>query len=117
MAEPINPVDPAITTRIGAQGESTRGGTLAMEYKNQPIVPIIAYSAASLIGVSRITENRHWISDVFAGAALGYFTGRLVVNNYHRYAKLKAPKQKNNSVSLNLQYNFGRLMPGLVYRF
>lgn len=89
----------------------------AMEYKNHPIVPIIAYSAASLIGLSRISENRHWISDVFAGAALGYFTGRLVVNNYHRYAKLKAPNQKKNSVSLNLQYNYGRLMPGLVYRF
>jgi len=89
----------------------------AMEYRDRPLVPIIAYSAATLIGLSRITENRHWISDVFVGSALGYFTGRLVVNNYHRYAKLKAPKQKNNSVSLNLQYNFGHVMPGLVYRF
>jgi membrane-associated phospholipid phosphatase len=89
----------------------------AMEYKDRPLVPIIAYSAASLIGLSRITENRHWISDVFAGAALGYFTGRLVVNNYHRYAKLKAPKQKKNTVSFNLQYDFGHVMPGLVYRF
>ncbi len=86
----------------------------AMEYKNKPIVPIIAYSAATLIGLSRITENKHWMTDVFVGAALGFFTGRLVVNNYHRYAKLKAPK---TSLSLNLQYNNGQIMPGFVYSF
>ncbi len=89
----------------------------AMEYKDRRLVPIIAYSAAALIGLSRITENKHWITDVVAGAALGYFTGRHVVNNYHRYAKLKAPNGKKNSVSFNLQYNYGHLMPGLVYRF
>jgi len=89
----------------------------AMEYKDRPLVRIIAYSAATLIGLSRITENKHWTTDVVAGAALGYFTGRHVVNNYHRYAKLKAPNQKKNSVNLNLQYNYGRLMPGLVYSF
>lgn len=86
----------------------------AMEYKNKPIVPIIAYSAATLIGLSRITENKHWMTDVFVGAALGYLSGRLVVNNYHRYAKLKSPKA---SLSLNLQYSNRQLMPGLVYRF
>jgi membrane-associated phospholipid phosphatase len=89
----------------------------AMEYKNVPLIPIISYSAASLIGLSRITENKHWITDVFAGAALGFFTGRKVVNNYHRYAKLKAPNQKKNTVSFNLQYNYGRLEPGVVYDF
>jgi membrane-associated phospholipid phosphatase len=89
----------------------------AMEYKNRPWVPILSYSAASLIGLSRITENKHWATDVLVGAALGYLTGRQVVNNYHRYAKLKAPNQRKNSVSLNLQYNFGHVMPGLVYHF
>jgi len=89
----------------------------AMEYKNHPLIPILSYSAATLIGLSRITENVHWITDVVAGAALGYLTGRQVVNNYHRYSKLKAPKQKKNFVSFNLQYNYHQLMPGLVYNF
>jgi membrane-associated phospholipid phosphatase len=80
-------------------------------------VPVLAYGAASLIGLSRISENKHWISDVFAGAAIGYLSGRLVVNNYHRYAKLKSPGQKKNSLSFNLQYNNGVIMPGMVYRF
>ncbi|HEV7621181.1 MAG TPA: phosphatase PAP2 family protein, partial [Flavisolibacter sp.] len=46
----------------------------AMEYKNTPFIPIFAYSAATLIGLSRITENKHWTTDVLAGAMLGYFT-------------------------------------------
>jgi membrane-associated phospholipid phosphatase len=89
----------------------------AMEYKNRPLIPILAYSAATLIGLSRITENKHWVTDVLTGVAVGYLTGRLVVNNYHRYAKLKAPQQKKNTVSFNLQYNYGVIMPGLTYTF
>jgi len=89
----------------------------AKEYKDIPMVPIISYSVATLIGLSRLTENRHWATDVLAGAALGYLSGRQVVNNYHRYAKLKAPQQKKNSVVFNLDYQFGHVMPGLVYTF
>lgn len=87
----------------------------AMEYRDKPVVPILAYSAATLIGISRITENKHWATDVLTGAALGYLSGRLVVNNYHRYAKLKQPK--SGTVTLNLQYQFGQLLPGVVYHF
>ena len=88
----------------------------AQEYKDKPLIPILSYTVATLIGLSRITENKHWITDVFAGAALGYFTGKQVVNNYHRYAKLKAPNSKKNSVSFNLQYFQGTLLPGIIYR-
>ncbi|MDB5253109.1 MAG: phosphatase family protein [Flaviaesturariibacter sp.] len=86
----------------------------AMEYKNKPLVPIVAYSAATLIGLSRITENKHWITDVVAGAVLGMLTGRQVVNNYHRYSKLKAPKQPGNSVSFTMNMVDGRVQPGVV---
>jgi membrane-associated phospholipid phosphatase len=89
----------------------------AKEYGNKPLVGILSYSAATLIGLSRITENKHWATDVLAGAAIGYLTGKLVVNNYHRYAKLKAPQIKKNTITFNLQYNYGTLMPGLIYTF
>ncbi len=89
----------------------------ALEYRDKPIYPIIAYSAATLIGLSRITENKHWATDVFVGAALGYLTGKEVVNNYHRYSKLKAPNEKKNTITFNLQYAYGHFMPGLVYKF
>jgi membrane-associated phospholipid phosphatase len=89
----------------------------AMEYKNRPWIPVLSYSAATLIGISRITENKHWATDVLVGAALGYLTGRQVVNNYHRYAKLKAPTQNKSTLKFNLEYNFGHVMPGFVYTF
>jgi membrane-associated phospholipid phosphatase len=89
----------------------------AMEYKNKPIIPIIAYSAATMIGLSRITENKHWSTDVLVGAALGFLTGKEVVNNYHRYSKLKASNQKKDTVSFNLNYSYGHFEPGLIYKF
>ena len=93
----------------------------AMEYSNHKIVPVLSYSVASLIGLSRITENKHWASDVFIGGVLGHLIGRQVVNNYHRYAKLKAaqPRMKKvrNSISFSPQYAFGRWLPGFVYTF
>jgi membrane-associated phospholipid phosphatase len=89
----------------------------ALEYKNKPWVPLLTYSAAGLIGLSRITENKHWATDVLAGAALGYVCGRLVVNNYHRYAQLKRPGVQKGTVHFNIQYRFGVLQPGLVYAF
>ena len=90
----------------------------AMEYSDRPIVPILSYSAASLIGLSRITENKHWASDVLIGGILGHLIGRQVVNNYHRYAKLKSEAaKKKNTLSFAPQYQFGQWLPGVVYKF
>ena len=89
----------------------------ALEYKDKPIIPIIAYSAATMIGLSRITENKHWSTDVLVGAALGFLTGKEVVNNYHRYSKLKAPNQRKNTVTFNLNYYSGHFEPGFIYKF
>jgi hypothetical protein len=56
-------------------------------------VGIPAYVAASVVGVSRLRNNVHWLSDVVAGATLGYIVGRTVVwqnnrpMNNERYAK------------------------------
>jgi membrane-associated phospholipid phosphatase len=86
----------------------------AMEYRDRPLVPIIAYSAASIVGLTRITENRHWASDILVGAALGHLCGRQVVNNFHRYARLKRPATRN-TVSFNIQYAGGIMLPGIVY--
>jgi membrane-associated phospholipid phosphatase len=90
----------------------------AMEYKDIKIVPIIAYSAATAIGLSRIVQNQHWASDVLVGAALGFLSGRQVVNNYHRYSKIQIEAaKKKNTLSFNLNYFNGTLMPGCIYTF
>ncbi|MCD6012139.1 MAG: phosphatase family protein [Flavipsychrobacter sp.] len=87
----------------------------AYEYKDQILIPAIAYTAAGLVGISRITENAHWATDVIAGFALGYICGKQVVYNYHRYARLMASKKM--SFNWNLNYSQGVIMPGLVCTF
>ncbi|MCW3087459.1 MAG: phosphatase family protein [Sediminibacterium sp.] len=91
----------------------------AMEYKNKLWVPILSYTAATLIGLSRLTENKHWATDIVAGAALGILTGQQVVNNYHRYALIRKGQLKKpiGSTAFNIGYQQGRFMPGLVFRF
>jgi membrane-associated phospholipid phosphatase len=88
----------------------------AIEYKDQILIPVIAYTAATLVGLSRITQNAHWMTDVFAGAALGYVTGRQVSYNYHRYARLRSGKAKT-ALLFNFQYYDGVFVPGVVYKF
>lgn len=89
----------------------------AMEYGDRPLVPVIAYTSASLIGLSRITENKHWVSDVLAGAALGLLSGRQVVNNYHRFAAIRNASKKKGSLSFSINYDMGVVLPELVYTF
>lgn len=50
----------------------------ASEYKGKIWVPIMSYSLASLVAVSRVYEDEHWASDVVFGAALGFFIGKFV---------------------------------------
>jgi membrane-associated phospholipid phosphatase len=93
----------------------------AMEYSDRPAIKILSYSAASIVGLSRITENKHWASDVLIGGVLGHLIGRQIVNNYHRYAKLKmeqtAAKKKKNTLTFAPTYMYGRWLPGILYTF
>jgi membrane-associated phospholipid phosphatase len=38
------------------------------------------YGSAGLVGAARIYHNKHWLSDVFLGAVIGYMVGDYVVN-------------------------------------
>ncbi len=87
----------------------------AKEYRDRRWVPALAYGAATLVGLSRITENKHWATDVFAGAALGYVTGLQAVNSYHRRFPAKAAHLARH-LNFNLQYSRGSLVPGLIYK-
>src|ERR1035437_52018 len=65
---------------------------VASEYKDKPVVVIIAYTLATLCGLSRINDDEHWASDVLGGAALGWAMGKLIYkkNNWgvKKYSKL-----------------------------
>ena len=51
---------------------------IANQYHDTKWVPVTAYSVAGLVGLSRIYDNKHWLTDVVAGAAVGTLVGNLV---------------------------------------
>ncbi|TAL76684.1 MAG: phosphatase PAP2 family protein, partial [Bacteroidetes bacterium] len=56
----------------------------ASQYNDTKAIPILSYSLASLVGISRLTEHEHWASDVFSGALLGYLCGKQVVSHFKK---------------------------------
>ena len=67
----------------------------AEQYNDTPVVPIISYSIATLVGLSRLTEHQHWSSDVFVSSIIGYACGKQVVNHF------KKMQASGHSTSLN----------------
>ena len=57
---------------------------VAMQYQESVWVPILAYTTAVGVVVSRMTENKHWLSDCLVGGVLGHVIGRLVVLSHRR---------------------------------
>jgi len=43
-----------------------------------PWVPWLTYTLATGVALSRVNDNEHWASDVFAGGAIGYLIAKLV---------------------------------------
>lgn len=56
----------------------------ASQYKDIKAIPVFCYSAATLVGISRLTEHAHWASDVFVGGLIGHVCGRQVVAHYNK---------------------------------
>ncbi len=80
---------------------------LAEAYKDKMWVPIVSYSLATLTGLSRIHDNKHWATDVFAGAVIGYFTGRFVFRSYMNKNNVTIQPVSGNGYSgLSLRWNF-----------
>ncbi|MBT6716988.1 MAG: phosphatase PAP2 family protein [Nitrospina sp.] len=52
---------------------------VANEYEKVPYIKPISYGLAALTGLSRINDEKHWASDIFFGAALGYFTSKTIL--------------------------------------
>jgi membrane-associated phospholipid phosphatase len=71
----------------------------ATQYADIKAVPLICYSAATAVGISRLTEHEHWASDVFVGAIIGYLSGKQVVQNFRKThpgsPNLYLPEKKN----------------------
>jgi membrane-associated phospholipid phosphatase len=57
----------------------TVASVLAFSFDEQPVVGGVAFVVASGVGLSRINDNAHYVSDVVAGAILGTWVGYEVV--------------------------------------
>ena len=47
------------------------------------VTELLAYTAASLVALSRVYHDRHWASDAVMGSAIGLVTGRALVRYQH----------------------------------
>ena len=81
---------------------------VAMQYRDEPWVPVLAYTIAASVGLSRMALDRHWASDVLVGAVVGHFVSRLVVRNHRRRQRLvPALACSGRSVVLSLSCDLG----------
>ncbi len=90
---------------------------MRQEYKDvSPWYGIAGYAAAAATGYLRIQNNRHWMSDVVAGAGVGIISTRLA---YWMYPAIKQRLFKNREVSTIVMptYEDGALGLGLVHHF
>lgn len=55
---------------------------IAGSYPDQWWVGTLSYGIASLTGLSRMYDNKHWASDVFTGALLGWWVGRCLLKSH-----------------------------------
>lgn len=78
---------------------------IANQYRETVWVPILSYSIAGLAGISRIYENRHWASDVFAGAVMGIAIGNLVCPVNHDSKLSVFPVKMGPAYGIHLAYN------------
>jgi membrane-associated phospholipid phosphatase len=57
---------------------------IANEYHDRPLVQFAAYGVAGAVSLARFTGQKHYLSDVLVGSAMGYGIGRYVYHAHHR---------------------------------
>jgi membrane-associated phospholipid phosphatase len=84
---------------------------LSKEYGYKSIwISIGAYTAATTVGVFRVLNNRHWISDIFVGAGIGMLSTELI------YRTHKGRWGKKNKLAINSFSSYGSQGVSLIYK-
>jgi membrane-associated phospholipid phosphatase len=91
---------------------------LYQEYKDKSVwISIGGYGVATFVGIARVYNNKHWVSDVVAGAGIGILSTKAIYWIYP-YFRSKAGKKNqqlnafifpgysNGNISLNLSQAF-----------
>jgi len=91
---------------------------LHQEYKNQSIwISIGGYSAATFVGIARIYNNKHWLSDVVAGAGIGILSTKVVYWAYPYFRKKIEKKDQPLQTFILPGYSNGNLTIALSHTF
>lgn len=81
---------------------------LHQEYENKSVwISVGGYGMATLIGVSRICNNKHWVSDVVAGAGIGILSTKIVYWTYPSLQSLFSKKDKKYQAVIYPIYDSG----------
>ena len=67
--------------------------TILASHTDSYLLKAVIYTPAVLTLVQRVEANQHWTSDVFAGAAIGYFVGKFIID---RHKEKDSQNQKYN---------------------
>lgn len=77
---------------------------IATQFRDSKWIPVAAYSVAGLAGLSRIYDNKHWLTDVVAGAAIGTLVGNLVSHRTSNSRLTVVPFGNNHFQGISLAY-------------
>ncbi|MCL6462831.1 PAP2 superfamily protein [Flavobacterium micromati] len=92
---------------------------LWQEYKDKSIwYGIAGYAVATGTGIFRIVNNRHWLTDVAAGAGIGILSTKIAywINPFIQ-EKIFKSKEKNNTTVIAPFYNGNQYGIGLLKSF
>ncbi len=73
------------TTAAFAAAAAVTSETSRWWPRSTPYIATVMYGGATLVGLSRMYDNKHWTSDVIIGAAIGTFSGLKVVRYHHSH--------------------------------
>jgi hypothetical protein len=76
-AGPLNPFSLSFPSGH-TTGAFAVASVLAKNYSHKKWIPIVSYSLATGVGLSRIWTKEHWASDVVFGALIGWSVGTVV---------------------------------------
>ncbi len=74
---------------------------IANEYSDHRWAQFSAYALASAVSLARFTGEKHFLSDIFVGTALGYGIGRYVYRTHHRKVSATGGEEEEDEESHN----------------
>jgi len=90
-----------------ASGSFALATIFSLEYgHDHKWVPFVAYGLAGLVAASRLSAQKHWVSDIFVGGTMGVSVGRFVYRNHH-VRRVDGPRSRTSRLVPELGFGAG----------